>query len=72
MMQNLSLRNNYESLDYCHVMQKALDSVGFEQGKYLAKFDSALKLQERNTTEPGEKKCDFHSPATIFVVVKRG
>ena len=51
----LILTNNYESLDYCHTMQRALDSIGTDREKYLVVFDSALKKQERNITEPGEQ-----------------
>src|SRR5258706_2217976 len=51
----LILNNNYESLDYCHAMQQAMDSLDSEPAEHLAKFDSALKHQEGNITEPGEK-----------------
>jgi PAS domain S-box-containing protein len=50
----LILKSNYESLDYCHSMQRALDSINVNKGKYLALFDSSLKRQEANITEPGE------------------
>ena len=53
----LILTNNYESLDYCHTMQRALDSIGTDREKYLVVFDSALKKQERNITEPGEQNA---------------
>jgi len=53
----LILMNNYESLDYCHTMQRALDSIGTDREKYLVVFDSALKKQERNITEPGEQNA---------------
>ncbi len=48
------LRNNYESLDYCHQMQKALDSVSQYPPAYLQQFDGALDLQEKNITETAE------------------
>src|SRR5437868_915684 len=53
----LILKNNYISLDYCHAMQKALDSINIAQEKFIAKFDSALTLQEKNITEPGEQNA---------------
>lgn len=53
----LILEDNYESLDYGHLMQRSLDSSGFDRDKYLARFDSTLKLQEANITEPGEKEA---------------
>ena len=51
----LILKSNYESLDYCHTMQRYLDSMKIDKSKSLAGFDSALKLQEINITEKGEK-----------------
>lgn len=50
----LILKDNYESLEYCHSMQRALDSTGINSAGALLRFDSALKLQETNVTEPGE------------------
>lgn len=52
---NLILKNNYESLDYCHTMQKSLENVRMNQPGSISLFDSVLKLQEANITEPGEK-----------------
>ncbi len=51
---NLILKNNYESLNHCHVMQKWLDSSAFGVPQSYASFDSVLRLQEANITEPGE------------------
>lgn len=51
------LQDNYESLDYCHAMQRALDSIGANKEDYLARFDSVLRLQESNVTERGEKEA---------------
>ena len=48
------LRNNYESLDYCHQMQRALDSISQDPPAYVQQFDSALNLQETNFTEQAE------------------
>lgn len=50
------LKNNYESLEYCHTMQSALDSFFVHPQKSLAVFETALRQQEANTTEPGEKE----------------
>jgi two-component system, NtrC family, sensor histidine kinase KinB len=44
---------NYESLEYAHKMQRALDKIQ-TGGSYLDSFDIALRQQERNITEPGE------------------
>lgn len=50
----LILKNNYESLDYCHRLQQLLDQS--VPGRWpLAAMDSVLQLQERNVTEPGEQ-----------------
>ncbi|MBL7699438.1 MAG: HAMP domain-containing protein [Chitinophagaceae bacterium] len=48
------LKDNYESLDYCHAMQRALDSFYINPAKYSKQFDSALSLQEENITEKDE------------------
>ncbi|HTE07397.1 MAG TPA: HAMP domain-containing protein, partial [Flavitalea sp.] len=48
------LRNNYESLDFCHQMQRALDSIPQNPPAYIQQFDSALALQETNFTEQSE------------------
>lgn len=56
-MQNDSkeiLKDNYESLSYSHGMMEMLDSASVITGKSAAVFDSLLKLQEDNITEPGE------------------
>ncbi len=50
------LKDNYESLDYCHNMQRALDNVAIDLERSFSQFDSLLKLQESNITEPGEKE----------------
>ena len=54
---NLILKNNYESLDYCHSMLRYLDSVPINQARAFSHFDSVLKLQENNITEPGENEA---------------
>jgi len=52
----LILKNNYESLDYCHSLQQLLDQS--LPGRWpLAAMDSVLQLQERNVTEPGEQEA---------------
>src|SRR4030095_192417 len=48
------LEDNYESLDYCHIMQRQLDSFQIDRSVALQKFEEALKKQENNITEPGE------------------
>jgi len=48
------LKDNYESVDYCHTMQQQLDSLNEHPALAYARFDSALVLQEHNITEPGE------------------
>jgi PAS domain S-box-containing protein len=51
------LEDNYESLNYCHIMQRQLDSFNIDRVAALQRFDSALKKQESNITEPGEKNA---------------
>jgi PAS domain S-box-containing protein len=48
------LEDNYESLDYCHIMQRQLDSFNIDRPDALRNFDEALRKQENNVTEPGE------------------
>ncbi|MGZ8539705.1 MAG: ATP-binding protein [Chitinophagaceae bacterium] len=50
----LILKNNYESLDYCHSMQRYLDSIPINTTRSFSQFDSVLKSQEQNITEAGE------------------
>ncbi|HVZ57517.1 MAG TPA: ATP-binding protein [Chitinophagaceae bacterium] len=51
------LRNNYESLDYCHAMQRQLDSFGVDTRGAVVRFGQALARQEANITEPGEREA---------------
>ena len=48
------LKDNYESLDYCDIMQRQLDSLGVDRTVALKKFEEALSKEEKNITEPGE------------------
>ena len=65
------LQANYESLQYCHIMQQQLNSVEIDYIESLKNFEDALKKQEINTTEPGEK----HATAVLrfyFEKIKNG
>jgi signal transduction histidine kinase len=48
------LKDNYESLDYCDIMQRQLDSLDVDRKVALQRFDDALTKEENNITEPGE------------------
>ncbi len=48
------LKDNYESLLYCHEMQQQLDSMTINRGRSLQHFEQALMRQEHNITEHGE------------------
>ncbi len=50
------LKNNHESLVYCNNMLKALEDIPAKPGA-LKIFETSLKLQEANITEPGEKEA---------------
>ena len=50
------LKNNHESLVYCNNMLKALEDIPAKPGA-LKIFETNLKLQEANITEPGEKEA---------------
>jgi NtrC-family two-component system sensor histidine kinase KinB len=51
------LKANYESIQYCHKMQIALDSMQAQKTAFVDSFDTNLTKQERNITEPGEKQA---------------
>lgn len=48
------LKANYESIEYVHKMQIALDSIGDNKPSFLDSFNIQLQKQEANITEPGE------------------
>jgi len=51
------IKDNYETLEYGHSMQRQLDSIHLHfrsSASNIAKFDSSLKKQEGNITEQGE------------------
>ncbi len=50
------LKNNHESLVYCNNMLKALEDIPAKPGAEKI-FDTNLKMQEANITEPGEKEA---------------
>ena len=51
---NKIIKNNYETLTYCHAMQQQLDSFSITPAHAIERFDFFLKQQENNITEPGE------------------
>ncbi len=48
------LKDNYETLAWCHDMQQQLDSIDLDYSKSVPLFEVALKKQEHNITEQGE------------------
>ena len=67
----LILEDNYESLDYCHTMQQALDSLSEDPAKYIQRFEAALEKEADNITEPGEAEATA-SIRNQFMVLKKG
>src|SRR5689334_21262184 len=51
------LKANYETIQYCHEMQKTLDSIQDGKTWFIDSFDTQLKKQEANITEPGENEA---------------
>jgi signal transduction histidine kinase len=51
------LKSNYETIQFCHNMQKALDSIKDNKTNFIDSFDTELKKQETNITEPGETEA---------------
>ncbi len=49
------LRDNYNTLEYCHAMASAIDEQG-DPASALAKFRENLEKQQHNVTEPGEQE----------------
>ncbi len=55
---NKTLKNNYETLTFTRDMRAVLDENDFPlSAKAAQAFDNALKKQEGNITEPGEKEA---------------
>jgi len=65
------LQDNYESLDYCHIMQRQLDSLNIDRDTAIQKFEEALQKEENNETEPGESNASVTLRAA-FNKVKTG
>ncbi len=54
------LQDNYESLSYCHTMQQQLNCIRATIDNHAKQFENALKQQENNITEQGERQAtDF-------------
>ncbi len=51
------LKANYESIQFCHEMQKSLENIDVNKEAYLDSFEIQLKQQETNITEPGEREA---------------
>jgi signal transduction histidine kinase len=51
------LKSNYETIQFCHNMQKAMDSIRDNKKNFIDSFDTELKKQETNITEPGETEA---------------
>ena len=65
------LQDNYESISYCHAMQQQLDSLNINYTRSINQFDSALRQQEHNITEPGEHEATYAIRAD-FLNLKSG
>ena len=48
---------NYETIQYCHQMQKDLDSIRDRKPAFVDSFNTELRKQEMNITEPGEAEA---------------
>ena len=48
------LKANYETIQYCHQMQKSLDSILDGKRSLIDSFENELQHQEKNITEAGE------------------
>src|ERR1700743_885635 len=64
------LTANYNTIRYCSEMSRAIDDIDTKPGA-LADFETNLKLQEHNITEPGEKEATLQL-RSYFDEVKSG
>src|SRR6476620_8615218 len=51
------LKANYESIQYCHLMQQSLDSIQDRNKIFIDSFEKHLRNQENNITEKGETEA---------------
>lgn len=51
------LKDNYETLEYTHSMQRQLDSLRIQPERALQRFEQILQQQEINITEQGEAQA---------------
>jgi PAS domain S-box-containing protein len=65
------LKDNYESLAYGHLMLQQLDSISVKYDESIKGFETALKKQEANITEPGEAEVT-HMVRLHFDKIKAG
>jgi PAS domain S-box-containing protein len=65
------LEDNYESLNYCHIMQRQLDSFNIDRTDALQNFEDALRKQESNITEAGEYEATA-ALRTDFEKIRKG
>lgn len=65
------IKDNYETVEYCHTMQQQLDSLDIHYAKSVSNFEHALVLQEHNITEPGEYEAT-HALRAEFDSLKAG
>jgi len=56
---NVILKDNYESLSYCHSMQQQLVMMD-KDSNAIRKFEQQLELEEKNATEVGEAPATAH------------
>ncbi|MDH7460829.1 ATP-binding protein [Chitinophagaceae bacterium 26-R-25] len=56
---NVILKDNYESLSYCHSMQQQLVMMD-KDSNAIRKFEQQLQLEEKNATEVGEAPATAH------------
>lgn len=67
-----TLHNNFESLDYAHTMQRAVDSISFNHTLAVGQFERALLLQESNITEQGEEEATKELRITFNQLKNKG
>lgn len=51
------IKDNYQSLDYGHRMLFCLDSLSYNRTYFLLQFNEALKKEENDITEKGEREA---------------
>jgi signal transduction histidine kinase len=66
------LTANYKSIRYCNKMMHSIDILPIDSAKAVAEFESALRYQEHNITEPGEGEATQNLRRYFDRIIRNG